>query len=56
MAPSRHSDECRLCVGPVVLGAGTPLFKRQDARKRLKLRESCQLASGGVILYCEPER
>jgi dihydrofolate reductase len=54
----RHDlfDEYRLCIVPVVLGAGTPLFKSSDQHKRMKLRESRTLKTGGVILYCEPER
>lgn len=49
-------DEYRLCVVPVLLGAGTPLFKTSSGRKRMKLRETQTLKSGGVILYCEPDR
>jgi dihydrofolate reductase len=49
-------DEYRLCVVPVVLGAGTPLFKPSGEPKRMNLREARRLKSGGVILFCEPER
>lgn len=54
----RHDlfDEYRVCVVPVVLGAGTPLFKPSAERKRMKLRETRPLKSGGVILFCEPAR
>jgi len=47
-------DEYRLCVVPVLLGAGTPLFKPSKQRTRMKLRESRPLKSGGVILFNEP--
>jgi dihydrofolate reductase len=49
-------DEYRLCVVPVLLGSGTPLFKTASERKRMKLRETRTLKSGGVILFCEPDR
>jgi dihydrofolate reductase len=43
-------DEFRLCVVPVVLGNGKPLFGRNTARLNLKLLEARPLASGCVIL------
>lgn len=49
-------DEIMLCVVPVLLGKGTPLFKPADQRKPLKLLESRPLASGGVILRYETEK
>jgi dihydrofolate reductase len=47
-------DEYRLCVAPVVLGGGSPLFKASPARLRLKLLEARPLKSGGVILRYQP--
>jgi dihydrofolate reductase len=49
-------DEIMLCVVPVLLGKGTPLFKPADQRKPLKLLESRPLASGGIILRYETEK
>ena len=42
-------DEFRLCIAPVLLGQGTPLF-RTDAEKKLRLTGSRALRSGGVML------
>jgi dihydrofolate reductase len=44
-------DEYRLVVVPVVLGAGTPLFKPGARQYRMELLESRELKSGGVILH-----
>jgi dihydrofolate reductase len=41
-------DEIRLCVVPVVLGEGTPLFKRGPER-RMELLEVRRLRSGAAI-------
>ena len=43
-------DELRICLAPVVLGAGVPLFKPGTPRQNLTLLESRPLATGGVIL------
>jgi dihydrofolate reductase len=43
-------DEYRLCMAPVILGGGNPLFKASPARLTMKLLEARPLKSGGVIL------
>ena len=43
-------DEYRLCVVPVILGSGTPLFKGSPEQLRLELLEAKPLRTGGVIL------
>jgi dihydrofolate reductase len=43
-------DEYRVCVVPVVLGAGNPLFKPQDDAIRMRLTSARPLKTGGVIL------
>ena len=43
-------DEYRLCVAPVVLGSGTPLFKSSSEQLKLTLVEAKTLRTGGVIL------
>jgi dihydrofolate reductase len=49
-------DEIMLCVVPVLLGQGTPLFKPADRRESLKLLDSQPLASGGIILRYGTEK
>jgi len=46
-------DEYRICVVPIILGGGTPLFKIIPEQVKLKLVESRSLKSGGVILRYE---
>ena len=47
-------DEVRLMVAPVVIGAGTPLFRGLDTRMRFKLTRTQQFKSGNVLLFYEP--
>lgn len=44
-------DEYRLCLTPIVLGAGNPLFKSTTERMKLKLAHAKPLESGCVLLY-----
>ena len=43
-------DELRICLAPVVLGTGVPLFKPGTSRQNLALLQARPLATGGVIL------
>lgn len=43
-------EEYRVCIAPVLLGAGTPLFKPITAQFPLSLLESRSLKGGGVLL------
>jgi dihydrofolate reductase len=43
-------DEIRICLAPVVLGAGVPLFKPGSPRQNFKLLQARPLTTGGVIL------
>jgi dihydrofolate reductase len=43
-------DEYRVCVAPVVLGGGTPLFKPQDQQVEMRLESARPLKTGGTIL------
>ncbi len=47
-------DEYQLCVHPVILGKGLPLFK--DVRERIYLKplKTETFGSGAVVLYYEP--
>ncbi|AOW08791.1 dihydrofolate reductase family protein [Flavobacterium gilvum] len=54
MAKLNLIDEFQLCVHPVVVGSGLPLFKDINNRIELKLLKTKILKCGAVILYYEP--
>ena len=43
-------DEYRICIAPVILGSGVPLFKQGIPPRNLSLISTQKLASGGVVL------
>ncbi|GAA4109459.1 dihydrofolate reductase family protein [Aminobacter aganoensis] len=47
-------DEYRLCIAPVLLGAGNPLFK-PGRELAMKLTQTTPLKNGGVILRYLPQ-
>ncbi len=47
-------DEYQLCVQPIILGKGLPLFKNITARINLKLLKTKIFGSGSITLYYEP--
>ena len=47
-------DEYRICLAPIVLGNGSPLFKPGADRRRLTLIDARPLATGGIILRYGP--
>ena len=49
-------DEYQLCVHPIVLGNGLPLFKNINGRINLKLLKTKTFGCGAVILYYEPTK
>jgi dihydrofolate reductase len=44
-------DEYRLCIAPVLLGRGNPLFKPTDAKFNLELKSSRVVQNGGMLLF-----
>lgn len=46
-------DEYQLCIHPVILGSGLPLFKDVNNTSILKLLKTKILGSGAIILYYE---
>ena len=49
-------DEHRVIVNPLLLGQGTPLFKRMDDRINLRLLKSRTFQSGNILLCYETVR
>ncbi len=49
-------DEYQLCVHPIVLGSGLPLFKNVGVRNNLRLLKTKTFSCGAVTLYYEPEK
>jgi dihydrofolate reductase len=48
-------NEYQLCVHPVVVGKGLPLFEDITDRTVLKLTKTKTFRGGAVILYYEPK-
>lgn len=48
-------DELRIGVAPLFLGSGSPLFKKQDEKAKLKLMSADQHSTGVVILRYAPQ-
>ena len=49
-------DEYQLCVQPIILGNGLPLFKNLKDRVNLKLLKTKIFGSGSITLYYEPTK
>jgi dihydrofolate reductase len=49
-------DEFQLCVHPIILGKGLPLFKNVRDRINLKLLKTKIFGSGSITLYYEPAK
>ena len=44
-------DEYQLCIHPVILGKGLPLFKNLQERTNLRLQGTKTFSSGSMLLY-----
>jgi dihydrofolate reductase len=52
----RLIDEYQLCIHPVIIGKGLPLFKHITEKIMLKLLKTKIFGSGAIVLYYEPIR
>jgi dihydrofolate reductase len=48
-------DEFQLCVHPVILGSGLPLFKNIKDKINLELLKTKTFGCGAIILYYQPK-
>ena len=48
-------DEYQICVHPVILGKGLPLFKNIQNKINLRLFKTKKMGSGAVVLYYQPK-
>jgi dihydrofolate reductase len=48
-------DEFRIVVAPLLIGAGSPLFKKQDDRAKLELLDATPHSTGVVVLRYAPQ-
>jgi len=49
-------DEFRFTISPVVIGAGTPIFRGLGRRLKLELIKTRKFRSGNVIQYYRPKK
>ncbi|HMV42705.1 MAG TPA: dihydrofolate reductase family protein [Leptospiraceae bacterium] len=49
-------DELQICIHPVVIGKGLPLFDHINDRTLLKLTKTKTFGSGAILIYYEPSR
>jgi len=47
-------DEYQLCIHPVIIGNGLPLFKNITNKTKLNLLKTKSFGSGAITLYYEP--
>lgn len=49
-------DEYQICIHPVIVGSGLPLFRNITERIDLKLLKTKTFACGAMVLYYEPTK